>query len=38
MRFVSSAATVERDVDSGVFISTIDTFAADLKKPGHEVP
>ena len=35
MRFVSSAATVERDVDSGVFISTIDTFAADLKIPGQ---
>ena len=34
-RFVSSAATVEKDVDSGGFISTIDTFAADLKIPGQ---
>jgi flavodoxin len=35
MRFVSSAATIEKDVDSGVFISTIDAFAADLEIPGQ---
>jgi flavorubredoxin len=35
MRFVSSAVTVERDVESGAFIATVDTFAARiLKKPG----
>jgi hypothetical protein len=30
MRFVSSAATVERDVDSGVFAATVETFAAGI--------
>jgi len=35
MRFVSSAVTIERDVDSGAFTATVDTFAARiLKKPG----
>jgi flavodoxin len=32
MRFVSSAATVERDVDSGAFTRTVDTFAAGILK------
>jgi hypothetical protein len=32
MRFVSSAATIERDVDSGAFTETIEAFAAGLKK------
>jgi NAD(P)H-dependent FMN reductase len=32
MRFVSSAATVERDVDSGAFAATVDTFAAGILK------
>jgi flavodoxin len=35
MRFVSSAATVEQDVDSGAFTATVEKFAAGiLKKPG----
>jgi flavodoxin len=32
MRFVSSAATIERDVDSGAFAATVDTFAAGILK------
>jgi len=32
MRFVSSAATIEREVDSGVFAATVDTFAAMILK------
>jgi NAD(P)H-dependent FMN reductase len=32
MHFVSSAATIERDVDSGAFMETIEAFAADIKK------
>jgi len=32
MRFVSSAATVEREVDNGAFTATIDTFAAGILK------
>jgi menaquinone-dependent protoporphyrinogen IX oxidase len=32
MRFVSSAATLERDVDSGAFAATVDTFAAGILK------
>jgi flavodoxin len=32
MHFVSSAATVERDVDSGAFTRTVDTFAAEILK------
>ena len=39
MRFVSSASTVERDVDSGAFTATVEKFAAGiLKKPGARVP
>jgi flavorubredoxin len=30
MRFVSSAATVERDVDSGAFTRTVEAFAAGI--------
>jgi flavodoxin len=32
MHFVSSAATVERDVDSGAFTRIVDTFAAGILK------
>jgi flavodoxin len=32
MHFVSSVATVERDVESGVFTTTVDTFAAGIRK------
>ena len=32
MRFVSSASTVERDVDSGAFMATVETFAAGILK------
>ena len=32
MRFVSSAATVERDVDGGAYTVTVDTFAAGILK------
>lgn len=32
MRFVSSAATVERDVESGAFLATVDQFADGIKK------
>jgi hypothetical protein len=32
MRFVSSAATIERDVDSGAFMATVEAFAAGVKK------
>jgi hypothetical protein len=32
MRFVSSAVTVERDVDSGAFTATVETFAAGILK------
>jgi flavorubredoxin len=32
MRFVSSAATIERDVDSGAFAATVDAFAAGILK------
>jgi NAD(P)H-dependent FMN reductase len=32
MRFVSSAATVERDVDSGAFTATVEKFAAGILK------
>jgi flavodoxin len=32
MRFISSAVTVERDVDSGTFTETIDHFAAGIPK------
>jgi flavodoxin len=32
MRFVSSAATVEREVDNGAFTATIDMFAAGILK------
>ena len=39
MRFVSSVATVEREVDSGAFTATIDTFAAGiLKLQGAIIP
>ena len=39
MRFVSSASTVERDVDSGAFTATIDQFAAGiLKKRQGTIP
>ena len=30
MRFVSSAVTLERDVDSGAFVSTVEAFAAGI--------
>jgi flavodoxin len=33
MRFVSSASTIERDVDSGSFAGTIEKFAAGIRKP-----
>jgi len=32
MRFVSSAATIERDVDNGAFAATVDTFASGILK------
>jgi NAD(P)H-dependent FMN reductase len=32
MRFVSSASTVERDVDSGAFTATVERFAAGIQK------
>ena len=32
MRFISSAVTVERDVDSGAFTATVETFAAGILK------
>jgi NAD(P)H-dependent FMN reductase len=32
MRFVSSAATVERDVESGAFTATVEKFAAGILK------
>ena len=32
MHFGSSAATVERDVDSGAYTATVETFAAGIKK------
>jgi len=32
MHFVSSAATVERDVDSGAFTATVEAFAAGIQK------
>lgn len=32
MRFVSSASTVERDVDSGAFTATVEKFAAGIRK------
>jgi menaquinone-dependent protoporphyrinogen IX oxidase len=32
MRFASSAATVERDVDSGAYTATVEAFAAGIKK------
>jgi flavodoxin len=32
MRFVSSAATVERDVDSGAYTATVKTFATGIQK------
>ncbi len=34
MRFISSAATVERDVDSGVFTAAVDAFAEGIRKTG----
>jgi flavodoxin len=32
MRFVSSAATIERDVESGAFMKTVEAFAAGILK------
>ena len=32
MKFVSSVSTVEKDVDSGLFIGTIEKFAAGIRK------
>lgn len=32
MKFVSSASTVQKDVDSGSFTGTIETFAAGIRK------
>jgi hypothetical protein len=32
MRFVSSASTVEKDVDNGSFTGTIEKFAAGIRK------
>lgn len=32
MKFVSSASTVEKDVDSGLFMGTIEKFAAGIRK------
>jgi flavorubredoxin len=32
MRFVSSAATVERDVDSGAYIATVEKYAEGIRK------
>jgi multimeric flavodoxin WrbA len=32
MKFVSSASTVEKDVDSGSFVGTVEKFAADIRK------
>jgi len=32
MRFVSSAATIEKDVDSGAFVSTVEEFASTIRR------
>ncbi len=32
MKFVSSASTIEKDVDSGSFAGTVETFAAGIRK------
>jgi len=32
MRFVSSATTIENDVDSGAFMATVGAFAAGIQK------
>jgi NAD(P)H-dependent FMN reductase len=32
MRFVSSATTIEKDVDAGAFSGTLETFAAGIRK------
>jgi flavodoxin len=32
MRFVSSATTIENDVDSGAFMATVEAFAAGIQK------
>jgi flavodoxin len=32
MTFVSSASTIEKDVDSGAFATTVETFAAGIKR------
>jgi hypothetical protein len=32
MRFVSSAATVERDVESGAYLATVEAFAEGIGK------
>jgi hypothetical protein len=32
MRFVSSATTMEKDVDSGSFVSTVEVFASSIRR------
>ncbi len=32
MRFVSSATTIERDVDSGAYLATVEAFAAGIRR------
>jgi hypothetical protein len=32
MQYVSSASTIEKDVDSGSFLGTLETFAAGIRK------
>ena len=32
MNFVSSASTLEKDVDSGSFMGTVEKFAADIRR------
>ncbi len=32
MRFVSSAAIIEKDVDSGAFVSTVEAFASAIRQ------
>jgi hypothetical protein len=32
MKFVSSASTIEKEVDSGEFVKTVEAFAAGIRK------
>jgi hypothetical protein len=33
MKFVSSASTIEKDVESGSFAGTLEQFAAGIRRP-----